>query len=56
MVNLAPQAALLAGTTAGIGVLMVFSGVGKSLLEWRPRRRCPSCGRYLDGRSCRCTG
>ena len=31
--------------TVGVGYLMVMSGVGKSLLDWKRRRSCPSCGR-----------
>jgi hypothetical protein len=33
---------------------MVFAGVRKQRLELRHgRRRCPSCGRAIDGRVCR---
>jgi NADH pyrophosphatase NudC (nudix superfamily) len=47
--------ALLVTTTA-IGFLMVASGVHKSALEWRNRGRfCPSCGRRIERRTCRCT-
>ena len=31
--------------TSGVGYLMVMSGVGKSMLDWKRRRTCPSCGR-----------
>jgi hypothetical protein len=54
MNSLTPQLAALFVATTGVGVLMMFSGVHKSLLEWRNRRRqCPSCGRTVDGRVCR---
>lgn len=42
---------------AGVGAWMALAGVHKSALEWRKRRhRCPSCGRYVDGRTCGCHG
>jgi hypothetical protein len=37
--------AMLFAVTSGVGYLMVLSGVGKSLLDWKRRRSCPSCGR-----------
>ena len=41
-----PQLAVLFALTSGVGYLMVMSGVGKSLLVWKRRKRiCPSCGR-----------
>jgi succinate dehydrogenase/fumarate reductase-like Fe-S protein len=57
MEPLDPQLATAFAVTTGIGFLMLFTGVHKSLLEWRNRRRhCPSCGRLVDGRVCRaCT-
>jgi NADH pyrophosphatase NudC (nudix superfamily) len=57
MEQLDPQLAAVFAVTTGIGFLMLLSGVHKSLLEWRNRRRhCPSCGRILEGRVCRaCT-
>jgi hypothetical protein len=49
--------AVLAAVTCAVGYLMTVSGVHKSVLEWRRRERiCPSCGRHIAGRSCRCTG
>jgi hypothetical protein len=45
MEQLDPQMALLFAVTSGVGYLMVVSGVGKSLLDWKRRRFCPSCGR-----------
>jgi NADH pyrophosphatase NudC (nudix superfamily) len=43
-------------TTTGIGFLMIASGIHKSALEWRSRVRfCPSCGRKIERRTCRCT-
>ena len=39
----------------GVAWLMVATGVGKHVLEWRRRRHvCPSCGRSLDGDGCSC--
>jgi hypothetical protein len=40
----------------GAAVLMAFSGVFKSVLEWRrPKRICPSCGRHIGFRgACAC--
>jgi succinate dehydrogenase/fumarate reductase-like Fe-S protein len=57
MEQLDPQLAVAFVVTTGVGFLMLLSGVHKSLLEWRHRRRaCPSCGRLVDGRVCRaCT-
>jgi hypothetical protein len=53
MEQLDPQLAAAFAVTTGIGFLMLISGVHKSLLEWRQRRRpCPSCGRIIDGRVC----
>jgi NADH pyrophosphatase NudC (nudix superfamily) len=47
-------AALVA--TSGVCFLMAISGVQKSVLEWKRRRRiCPSCGRELRGRACGCS-
>jgi len=38
---------------AAVGWTMVASGKTKKLLETkRRRRRCPSCGRTIDGRTC----
>jgi hypothetical protein len=45
MTPLDPQMAMLFAVTSGVGYLMVLSGVGKSLLDWKRRRHCPSCGR-----------
>ncbi len=56
METLTPELAVLFATTTGVGLLMVFSGVQKSALEWRRRRRaCPSCGRIIETRRCACT-
>jgi hypothetical protein len=53
MFTLDPQIAILAAVTTGIGYLMLASGIQKSALEWKRRRRiCPSCGRHLE--SCDC--
>jgi hypothetical protein len=36
------------------GVTMVLLGERKRMLEAKrpPRRRCPSCGRIIEGRTC----
>jgi hypothetical protein len=55
MQALTPQFAAVFVVTTGVGFLMILSGVQKSLLEWRQRRRtCPSCGRHINGRTCGC--
>jgi hypothetical protein len=42
--------------TTCVGWLMLRTGVGKNMLEWRRQRRvCPSCGRALDGAGCSCS-
>jgi hypothetical protein len=49
-----PHLALFFATTTGAAVLMMLAGVHKRTLEWRSRRRvCPSCGRVIEGRTCR---
>jgi hypothetical protein len=51
--ELDPHLAVVAVVTSGIGYLMVMSGIGKSLLEWRRAARvCPGCGRAIHGRVC----
>ncbi len=52
-----PQLTAIFVATTGVGFLMLMSGVQKSLLEWKARRRCcPACGRAITGRVCRgCT-
>jgi hypothetical protein len=48
--------AFLALMTIGVGWLMTVSGMQKSALEWRKRRRrCPSCGRQIIARTCPCS-
>jgi hypothetical protein len=38
---------------AAVGWTMVAAGRGKRLLEPKKRaRRCPSCGRVIEGRAC----
>ena len=50
---LTPQLATAFAVSTGVGFLMIFSGLGKSMLELKRRRRaCPSCGRHIDGRVC----
>jgi NADH pyrophosphatase NudC (nudix superfamily) len=45
--------AMVVVVTLLAGWLMAISGVQKSALEWRRRRRiCPSCGREIRARSC----
>jgi NADH pyrophosphatase NudC (nudix superfamily) len=52
-----PQLVALFVLTTGVGFLMMLSGVQKSLLEWRQRKRhCPACGRAIVGRTCGCSG
>jgi hypothetical protein len=52
--ELDPHAVAALASTIGAAVLMALSGVHKSALEWRHRRRiCPSCGRDLRSR-CAC--
>ena len=48
-----PHFAMLAGSIAGVGLLMSWAGIQKSALEWKRRRRiCPPCGHELHGRAC----
>ena len=49
MTALDPQLATLFALTTGVGYLMMLSGVGKSLLVWKRRSTCPSCGRRPCG-------
>ena len=54
MTALDPQLTTFFAITMGIGYLMIQSGLQKSMLEWRRRKRtCPSCGR--ETRVCGCT-
>jgi hypothetical protein len=50
-----PHALALVVSTLCVGVMMAFSGMQKSVLDWKNRRRlCPSCGRRLrSGCICR---
>jgi hypothetical protein len=53
--HLDPNMALVAAVTCGIGYLMIVAGLSKSALELKRRRRvCPSCGRLIQARVCRC--
>jgi NADH pyrophosphatase NudC (nudix superfamily) len=55
--ELDPQIAVLAVVTMGVGYLMTVAGLSKSALEWRRRcRTCPSCGRTIRERVCKCAG
>jgi hypothetical protein len=52
--TLDPHIAVLFAGTTGAAVLMMAAGVQKRALEWRRRRRtCPSCGRRIEGRTCK---
>ncbi len=54
MTTLDPQLTTLFAVTAGIGYLMIQSGLQKSMLEWKRRKRfCPSCGRVSGACGCR---
>ena len=54
MMTLDPQLTTFFAITMGIGYLMIQSGLQKSMLEWRRRKRtCPSCGR--ESGVCSCT-
>jgi NADH pyrophosphatase NudC (nudix superfamily) len=54
MTTLDPQLTTLFAVTAGIGYLMIQSGLQKSMLEWKRRKRfCPSCGRESGSCGCR---
>jgi hypothetical protein len=54
--TLDPHLAILLASSTAAGFLMLLSGVQKSALEWRRRRRlCPSCGRQIEGRTCACS-
>jgi hypothetical protein len=56
MSGLTPQLAATFAITTGVGFLMIVSGLGKSMLEHKRRRRsCPSCGRHIEGRVCGCS-
>jgi hypothetical protein len=49
-----PHLATLIAVTTGIGYLMLQSGLQKSMLEWKRRRRtCPSCGHNAHACGCR---
>jgi len=50
-----PHIAVFAIVTMGVGYVMALAGVHKSALEWRRRDRiCPSCGRPIKARVCKC--
>jgi len=54
MTALIPELALV---TTGVGAVMIRLGLDRGLLRLRNvPRRCPSCGRLIDGPACRhCT-
>jgi len=45
---------MLSLLTLGVGWVMTLAGVQKHALELRRRRVCPSCGREIEARTCRC--
>jgi hypothetical protein len=48
-----PQQLTSVVAAAAVGWTMVFAGQKKRMLETkRRRRRCPSCGRTIAGRTC----
>ena len=48
-----PDPITLAALLMFVGWTMAFAGVKKHVLELKRRtRRCPSCGRRIDGRVC----
>jgi hypothetical protein len=50
MTGLIPEFALL---TTAVGALMIRLGLTRGLLQSRrPTRRCPSCGRLINGHVC----
>jgi len=50
--GITPQIAALIATT-GVAAWMAVAGVQKNALEWRRhKRKCPSCGRHIEGRTC----
>jgi NADH pyrophosphatase NudC (nudix superfamily) len=54
--ELDPNIAILVVVTMVVGYLMAVAGINKSALEWRRRHRiCPSCGRAIVARACKCT-
>jgi hypothetical protein len=58
MITLTPQLAMLAVITTGIGFVMIRLGLGEGGLRLRrANRRCPACGRLVQGRVCsHCAG
>jgi hypothetical protein len=55
--ELDPQIVFFAVVTMAVGYLMVVGGICKGGLEWRRRGRvCPSCGRVIQARVCKCAG
>jgi NADH pyrophosphatase NudC (nudix superfamily) len=53
--ELDPNIATVAIVTMAVGYLMALAGIHKSALEWRRRQRiCPSCGRPIVARACKC--
>jgi hypothetical protein len=53
MLTYDPQMMIIAALTMGVGYLMIQSGLSKSALELKRRRRtCPSCGRHAETCGC----
>ena len=50
-----PQDELIAiASSLVIGLFMLQLGLWTKLVTWRPPTRCPSCGRLIVRRRCRC--
>jgi hypothetical protein len=48
-----PDIAVLAAVTTAIGWTMLYTGARKRMLDLRhKKRKCPSCGRHIVGRTC----
>jgi len=52
---LSGHAALTIGATLLAGLTMLRASLWTKAMTWRTQPRCPSCGRHLHGRHCRCT-
>ena len=52
MSGVTPQLVVLLAST-GVAAWMALAGVHKNALEWRrEQRKCPSCGKHIEGRTC----
>ena len=51
--TLDPQLTSAVAAVAAVGWTMIFAGGKKRMLETKTRRRrCPSCGKTISGRTC----